>query len=101
MSESSETNAIIPAPPTLPATIDAVPAEAAAKPATELVSADELTRARDISTKIDLNNPTGIATFGDDVQKKVGDFADRFLAEVRMRDSGRVGDELNELEALV
>jgi uncharacterized protein YaaN involved in tellurite resistance len=95
MAEAEPSKAVVPALNTLPAVPDT------AKPATQLVSADELARARALAAKIDLANPTAIATFGDDAQKKVGDFADKFLGEVRMRDSGKVGDDLNELEALV
>jgi uncharacterized protein YaaN involved in tellurite resistance len=95
MSEAEPTKAVVPATSSLPVVVDTT------KPATQLVTADELAQAQQLSAKIDLSNPTAIATFGDDVQKKVGDFADKFLGEVRLRDSGKVGDDLNELEALV
>src|SRR5439155_11062535 len=68
MAEAEPTKAVVPAPNTLPAVPDT------AKPATLQVTPDEFAQAQQLAAKIDLANPTVIATFGDNVQKKVGDF---------------------------
>ncbi len=47
--------------------------------------------------KIDISNPQHVMLYGADAQKKVSNFADTILAEVKNIDAGDVGDNLTKL----
>jgi len=51
----------------------------------------------EFAARIDLSNPQHVMLYGADAQKKVSNFADAILAEVRNIDSGDVGDSLTRL----
>lgn len=51
----------------------------------------------DFSKKIDINNPDHIMLYGAEAQKKVSDFADSILADVKNKDSGEVGEMITRL----
>lgn len=51
----------------------------------------------EFSSKIDLSNPQHVMLYGADAQKKVSNFADTILSEVKNIDSGEVGDSLTKL----
>lgn len=51
----------------------------------------------DFSKTIDINNPDHIMLYGAEAQKKVSDFADSILTDVKNKDSGEVGDMLTRL----
>ncbi len=47
--------------------------------------------------QIDLHNPQHIMLYGSEAQKKVSDFADGILEDVKNKDTGNVGDMLGDL----
>ncbi len=49
------------------------------------------------SRQIDISNPQHVMLYGADAQKKVSDFADTVLADVKNKDSGSVGDMMTKL----
>lgn len=49
------------------------------------------------SQQIDIGNPQHVMLYGADAQKKVSDFADTVLADVKNKDSGNVGDMMTKL----
>ena len=49
------------------------------------------------SRQIDISNPQHVMLYGADAQKKVSDFADTVLADVKNKDSGNVGDMMTKL----
>ncbi|MHC1785670.1 MAG: toxic anion resistance protein [Christensenellales bacterium] len=51
----------------------------------------------DFSRRIDIANPQHVMLYGADAQKKVSDFADTVLADVKNKDSGNVGDMMTKL----
>ncbi|HOQ62369.1 MAG TPA: toxic anion resistance protein [Clostridia bacterium] len=51
----------------------------------------------EFSARIDLSNPQHVMLYGADAQKKISNFADTILAEVRNIDAGDVGDSLTKL----
>ena len=58
---------------------------------------DEKKQVDDFAKKIDLNNPGHVMMYGSEAQKKVSEFADSILADVKNKDSGDVGNMLSSL----
>ena len=49
------------------------------------------------ASQIDIGNPQHVMLYGADAQKKVSDFADTILADVKNKDTGNVGDMMSKL----
>ena len=58
----------------------------------ETLTAEELAQVRAFEKSIDLSNTNGILNYGAGTQKKMADFSDAALANVRTQDLGEVGD---------
>lgn len=58
---------------------------------------DEKKQVEDFAKKIDLNNPGHVMMYGSEAQKKVSEFADNILSDVKNKDSGDVGNMLSNL----
>lgn len=61
------------------------------------LSPEELKMVEDFSTKIDLHNSQAILQYGVGTQKKMADFSESALKNVRTKDLGEVGDMLSSL----
>ena len=61
------------------------------------LSADELKQVEEFSKQIDINNSTGIMNFGVGTQKKLADFSEKAIDNVRTKDMGQVGDMITDL----
>ena len=79
-------------------------AEEAAAPQAEPVKLDEssLTEAerqmvRDFAEKIDITNSTVVLQYGSAAQKKLSDFSESALGNVRTKDLGEVGNAISSL----
>ena len=71
-----------------------------AKLASDLDSAlspEERKAVDEFAQKIDVSNPQHVMLYGAEAQKKVSNFADSILAEVKNTDAGDVGDNLTKL----
>lgn len=55
------------------------------------LSPEEMKQVDEFSKKIDITNSTGIMNYGVGTQKKLADFSERTLADVRTKDMGEVG----------
>lgn len=55
------------------------------------LSPEEMKQVEEFSKKIDITNSTGIMNYGVGTQKKLADFSERTLADVRTKDMGEVG----------
>ncbi|MCP4137471.1 MAG: toxic anion resistance protein [bacterium] len=70
---------------------------AAQELAVEKLSQDEIKRAQEIATSIDVNDSQGIIQYGIGAQSNISSFADTILDEVRTKDTGFAGDALTDL----
>jgi len=61
------------------------------------LSPEERRAVDDFAKRIDLNNPQHVMLYGAEAQKKVSNFADSILVEVKNTDAGDVGDNLTKL----
>ncbi|NLG57297.1 MAG: hypothetical protein GX540_02675, partial [Clostridiales bacterium] len=61
------------------------------------LSPEERRAVDDFAQRIDLNNPQHVMLYGAEAQKKVSNFADSILVEVKNTDAGDVGDNLTKL----
>ena len=61
------------------------------------LSEEQKTKAMTIAQKIDENDLNTIINFGAETQKQVSDFANQMIANVKNKDTGSIGDSLNEL----
>ncbi|MDO5022722.1 MAG: toxic anion resistance protein [Eubacteriales bacterium] len=61
------------------------------------LSDEEKKQVESFSKQIDLHNPEHVMLYGAEAQKKVSDFADTILADVKNKDTGDVGDMLGNL----
>lgn len=55
------------------------------------LSPEEMKQVEEFSKKIDITNSAGIMNYGVGTQKKLADFSERTLADVRTKDMGEVG----------
>jgi uncharacterized protein YaaN involved in tellurite resistance len=58
---------------------------------------EELKAVDEFAAKIDISNPQHVMLYGAEAQKKVSNFADTILSEVKNTDAGDVGDSLAKL----
>ena len=65
--------------------------------AVESLSPEKKQKAREIAGQIDLEDTSAVTQFGVGAQKKIADFADTVLAEIRAKDAGYVGETLTNL----
>lgn len=75
-------------------------AQEAAKPTTldeSILSPEEQKMVDDFSQKIDLQNSTMVMQYGSAAQKKIANFSDTALNNVRTKDLGEVGDQISNL----
>lgn len=63
----------------------------------EAMSEEEKQEVEKFSKTIDVKNPDHVMLYGAEAQKKVSDFADTILADVKNKDAGEVGDMLSNL----
>ena len=70
----------------------AQPVQAPEAPAEPVLSAEEQQMVADFAAKIDVENTAQILQYGAGTQKKMADFSDAALANVRTQDLGEVGD---------
>lgn len=77
-----------------PTELAAAPQEALQQPniAEPALTAEEQKMVADFAAKIDVENTTQILQYGAGTQKKMADFSDAALANVRTQDLGEVGD---------
>jgi uncharacterized protein YaaN involved in tellurite resistance len=61
------------------------------------LSAEELKQVEDFSKQIDISNTTGIMNYGVGTQKKLADFSEKAIDNVRTKDMGQVGDMITDL----
>ncbi len=61
------------------------------------LSAEELKQVDDFSKQIDISNSTGIMNYGVGTQKKLADFSEKAIDNVRTKDMGQVGDMITDL----
>lgn len=61
------------------------------------LSAEELKQVDDFSKQIDISNTTGIMNYGVGTQKKLADFSEKAIDNVRTKDMGQVGDMITNL----
>ncbi len=61
------------------------------------LSAEELKQVEDFSKQIDISNTTGIMNYGVGTQKKLADFSEKAIDNVRTKDMGQVGDMITNL----
>ena len=61
------------------------------------LSADELKQVEEFSKQIDISNSTGIMNYGVGTQKKLADFSEKAIDNVRTKDMGQVGDMITDL----
>jgi uncharacterized protein YaaN involved in tellurite resistance len=99
-----------PAAPTLEfgaAAAQEAPAPAAAEPAQEAsngnialeaqLTPEELKQVEEFSKQIDIANTTGVMNYGVGTQKKLADFSEKAIDNVRTKDMGEVGDMITDL----
>ncbi len=82
-----------------PAGVQAVQAVEEEKPAPKpmdesVLSDSEREMAKNFSSQIDLNNSNAVLQYGSGVQKRMADFSESALANVKSKDLGEVGDML-------
>lgn len=65
----------------------------------DLLTEEELSQVEEFSRKIDLMDSALVMQYGAGVQKKIADFSDRTLENVRMKDMGETGNMLTGLVA--
>ena len=70
---------------------------AIAKQLDSTLTAEERQAVDSFAKQIDIGNPQHVMLYGADAQKKVSDFADTILADVKNKDSGNVGDMMSRL----
>lgn len=58
---------------------------------------EEKKAVREFSSQIDISNSEHVMLYGADAQKKVSDFADTILADIKNKDAGAVGDMMSQL----
>ncbi|TFG63736.1 MAG: toxic anion resistance protein [Spirochaetales bacterium] len=63
----------------------------------ESLTAEEKQRATDIAATIKIDDPNAITQYGVGAQSKISGFADTILQEVRTKDTGYVGEALQDL----
>jgi len=83
------------------------PAPAAAEPAKEQtngnlaleaqLTAEELKQVEEFSKQIDISNTTGVMNYGVGTQKKLADFSEKAIENVRTKDMGEVGNMITDL----
>ncbi len=61
------------------------------------LSAEELKQVEDFSKQIDISNSTGIMNYGVGTQKKLADFSEKAIDNVKTKDMGEVGDMITDL----
>ncbi|SFP96530.1 Uncharacterized conserved protein YaaN involved in tellurite resistance [Butyrivibrio proteoclasticus] len=61
------------------------------------LSAEELKQVDEFSKQIDISNSTGIMNYGVGTQKKLADFSEKAIDNVRTKDMGEVGDMITDL----
>ena len=61
------------------------------------LSAEELKQVEDFSKQIDISNTTGIMNYGVGTQKKLADFSEKAIENVRTKDMGEVGGMITDL----
>ena len=61
------------------------------------LSAEELKQVEEFSKQIDISNSTGIMNYGVGTQKKLADFSEKAIDNVRTKDMGEVGDMITGL----
>ncbi|MBQ9590524.1 MAG: toxic anion resistance protein [Butyrivibrio sp.] len=61
------------------------------------LSQEELKQVEDFSKQIDLSNSAGIMNYGVGTQKKLADFSEKAIDNVRTKDMGQVGDMITDL----
>jgi uncharacterized protein YaaN involved in tellurite resistance len=61
------------------------------------LTAEELKQVEDFSKQIDISNTTGIMNYGVGTQKKLADFSEKAIDNVRTKDMGQVGDMITDL----
>ncbi len=61
------------------------------------LSAEELKQVDEFSKQIDISNSTGIMNYGVGTQKKLADFSEKAIDNVRTKDMGQVGDMITDL----
>lgn len=61
------------------------------------LSAEELKQVEEFSKQIDISNTTGIMNYGVGTQKKLADFSEKAIDNVRTKDMGQVGDMITDL----
>lgn len=65
--------------------------------AVDTLSPEEQAKVEKIKDDIDLTNSEALITYGAPAQKKIAEFSDSVLAQVRTKDSGEVGQLLGSL----
>ena len=61
------------------------------------LSAEELKQVDEFSKQIDISNSTGIMNYGVGTQKKLADFSEKAIDNVKTKDMGEVGDMITDL----
>ncbi len=61
------------------------------------LTAEELKQVEDFSKQIDIANTTGVMNYGVGTQKKLADFSEKAIENVRTKDMGEVGDMITNL----
>ncbi len=61
------------------------------------LSQEELKQVEDFSQQIDISNSTGVMNYGVGTQKKLADFSEKAIENVRTKDMGQVGDMITNL----
>jgi uncharacterized protein YaaN involved in tellurite resistance len=61
------------------------------------LSAEELKQVEDFSKQIDITNTTGIMNYGVGTQKKLADFSEKAIDNVKTKDMGEVGNMITDL----
>ena len=62
-----------------------------------MLSVAEKKMVEDFSKQIDLNNTNAILQYGSDTQKKIANFSEAALENVKTKDLGQVGDMLTDV----
>ena len=61
------------------------------------LSAEELKQVEEFSKQIDISNTTGVMNYGVGTQKKLADFSEKAIENVRTKDMGEVGNMITDL----
>ena len=61
------------------------------------LTAEELKQVEDFSKQIDISNTTGVMNYGVGTQKKLADFSEKAIENVRTKDMGEVGNMITDL----